>query len=93
MDINISNSCPLSELPSGRGALISYIGGDENAKRRLSELGFVKNAYVTPLFSSPLVDPRTYEIVGTVVALRKETASNIYVIPSKTNSLTEDNEI
>lgn len=93
MDMNISNTCPLSELPLRSGAFILYVGGDENAKRRLAELGFIKNTYLTPLFSSPLGDPRTYEIVGTVVALRKETADNIYVIPTKTNSPTEGDKI
>lgn len=55
-----------------------YIRGEE--KRRLLELGFVKNAIVQPLYNNMLGnDPRVYKIKNTMLALRKEQAQKIYV--------------
>ncbi|MCX7971608.1 MAG: metal-dependent transcriptional regulator [bacterium] len=55
-----------------------YIRGEE--KRRLLELGFVKNSIVEPLYNNMLGDdPRVYKIKNTMIALRKEQAQKIYV--------------
>ncbi|MCS7243996.1 MAG: FeoA domain-containing protein [Candidatus Calescibacterium sp.] len=55
-----------------------YIRGEE--KRRLLELGFVRNSLVEPLYNNMLGDdPRVYKIKNTAIALRKEQAQKIYV--------------
>lgn len=48
-------------------------------KRRLLDLGIVKNTKITPVFKSPSGDPTAFEIRGTLIALRKEDASLIKV--------------
>lgn len=48
-------------------------------KRRLLDLGIVKNTKITPVFKSPSGDPTAFEIRGTLIALRKEDTSLIKV--------------
>ncbi|MFN4219688.1 MAG: DtxR family transcriptional regulator [bacterium] len=56
-----------------------YVRGEE--RRRLLELGFVKNSLIQPLYNNMLgTDPRVYKIKNTTIALRKEQAQKIYVL-------------
>ena len=41
-------------------------------KRRLLDLGFVAGSVIEVLKASPLGDPVSYRVAGTVIALRKE---------------------
>ncbi len=55
-----------------------YLRGEE--KRRILEMGFVKNTIITPIYNNMLGnDPRVYKIKNTKIALRKEQAQKIYV--------------
>lgn len=72
----------LDGLPLGQGGYISSANASEGIKRRLLEYGFSTGNYVTPLFISPMGDPIAYKIMGSVVALRKDTASKIVVTPA-----------
>jgi DtxR family Mn-dependent transcriptional regulator len=49
------------------------------SRRRLMDLGFTEGARVRPVLQTFAGDPRGYEIRGTVVALRREQASQILV--------------
>jgi DtxR family Mn-dependent transcriptional regulator len=51
------------------------------SRRRLMDLGFTEGASVTPVLQTFVGDPRGYEIRGTVVALRRDQASQILVRP------------
>ena len=71
----------LSDLAPGgrttvRGLSPACIGAE---RRRLLDLGLVPGTSVTCLFSSPLGSPRSYEIRGTLIALRTEQAARVLV--------------
>lgn len=47
-------------------------------KRRLLDLGFVAGSVIEVLKASPLGDPVSYRVAGTVIALRKEQSQLIF---------------
>jgi len=49
------------------------------SRRRLMDLGFTEGARVRPMLQTFAGDPRAYEIRGTLVALRREQASQVLV--------------
>lgn len=48
-------------------------------RRRMLDLGMVKNTKIKPVFRSPFGDPTAYEIRGSVIALRKEDSQLVFV--------------
>jgi DtxR family Mn-dependent transcriptional regulator len=49
------------------------------SRRRLMDLGFTEGALVRPVLQTFAGDPRAYDIRGTVVALRRDQASQVLV--------------
>ena len=47
-------------------------------KRRLLDLGFVPGSIIEVLKASPLGDPISYRVAGTVIALRKEESQLLF---------------
>jgi len=70
---------PLYDLPIGKLGRIKSLTAKGNIRRRLMDLGFVENTPVEALRRSPWGDPIAYQIRGTVIALRSEEASKIFV--------------
>jgi ferrous iron transport protein A len=75
----MNNLTPLNLLPVGSSAKIFRLTSKGITRRRMLDLGLIKNTLVKSLFKSPSGDPIAYEIRGTVIALRKEDASKIFV--------------
>lgn len=69
----------LSELEQGKRALVLDINSDNEMRRRLQELGFVKGIEVTCIKKSPLGDPVAFYIRGAVIALRCEDSSCVQI--------------
>lgn len=70
----------LDKLPLNCTGEIEYIKKSCRNYRRLLEMGFTKGCSITPLYLSPMGDPAAYCIRGTVIALRKEDASDILIV-------------
>jgi len=66
-------------LPVGSFGRITRLAACDNTRRRMLDLGFVKNTVVEALRRSPSGDPTAYQVRGAVIALRSEEASNIFV--------------
>ena len=64
----------LTELKRGESAVLDRIDLPEEEARRLMELGFLPGHTVTPAHSAPGGDPRVFQVDGSEVALRRETA-------------------
>ena len=62
----------LYELPLDTVGIINNLNCNGNIRRRLLDLGLVKDTKITPVFKSPSGDPTAYEIRKTIIALRKE---------------------
>lgn len=70
---------PLSCIPIGSCGEIVAIQPTFKNRERLIELGFTKDTEIIPLHISPIGDPTAYFIRGSVMALRKEDADNIFI--------------
>ena len=69
----------LDKIKPGQKAKILKINSDYELKRRLLDLGILKDSEIKCEFKSPFNDPVAYFIKGTTIALRVEDAKNIYV--------------
>ena len=81
------NIIPLNQLSIGKKAKVAFIKSDINTKRRMLDLGLIKDTIVEPVYLSPSKDPTAYYFRGTVIALRSEDASNIFVTPQMGRSI------
>lgn len=69
----------LNSLKLKQSGIVSNINCDANLKRRLSDLGIIKNTSITPVFKSVLGDPVAYEVRGSIIAIRNKDAKNIQI--------------
>ena len=69
----------LVDLGCGEHGVISRIELPEGFSRRLMELGFLPGGRVKAVRSAPGGDPRVFEVDGSQVALRRETARHICI--------------
>ena len=67
----------LSCLDSGQKGRITELRFSGGKRRRLMELGFIPGAMVTALQRAPFGGAVSYEIMGTVIALRSADARRI----------------
>jgi ferrous iron transport protein A len=67
----------LTELKRGESAILESIDLDEYEARRLMELGFLPGQRVTAAQAAPGGDPRVFQVDGSEVALRRETARHL----------------
>lgn len=69
----------LWDMEAGERKRIVEIDCNSSLKRRLMELGFVKDGEVLCVGESPFKDPKAYEVRGIVVALRGIEGKQIWV--------------
>ena len=78
-----SNVVRLSDLANDHPAEV--VGLDDAcqgfSRRRLMDLGFTAGARIRPFLRTFAGDPRAYEVRGTLVALRRDQASQVLVRP------------
>jgi ferrous iron transport protein A len=67
----------LTQLKRGESAILESIDLDEYEARRLMELGFLPGHRVTAAQAAPGGDPRVFQVDGSEVALRRETARRL----------------
>ncbi|HOA81894.1 MAG TPA: FeoA family protein [Defluviitaleaceae bacterium] len=70
---------PLNKVNVGQTCIIKELKVTGKQRRRLLDLGFIKDTQVKVIRKSPLGDPTAYLIRKSLVALRKEEASNVLV--------------
>jgi ferrous iron transport protein A len=76
---NVSSTLRLAEVPAGEQAILDRLELPEDEARRLMELGFLPGQPVVPAMSAPGGDPRVFRVDGSEIALRRETASKLFV--------------
>ena len=72
-------SATLVDLRRGDAAILERIDLPGDDARRLMELGFLPGVRVTAGLSAPGGDPRVFQVDGSEIALRRETARNLKV--------------
>lgn len=73
------NLITLNDLPINTKGYINNLSCTGNIRRRLLDLGLVKNSSIIPVLISPSGDPRAFEVRGSLIAIRKEDANLIYI--------------
>ena len=68
---------PLAVANPGDKVTVVRIGGNEEGRQHLADLGFVPGSPIRPLYAAPLGDPRAYLICETVIALRQRDAATV----------------
>ncbi|MCG8373291.1 MAG: ferrous iron transport protein A [Balneolales bacterium] len=73
---------PLTTLKQGKTSTISKIGeGITGAeRRRLLDLGIYPGATISHRFNAAPGEPIAYEVLGSIIALRKEQTENIFMV-------------
>lgn len=69
----------LNSLNEGQVCKVIDIKSDKSTKRRLNDIGLIKNTEIKCLQKSPFGDPVAYLIRGAVIALREEDSSKIII--------------
>ncbi len=69
----------LNDIELGKTVKIKDIMFDGNQRRRMLDLGLVKNTKIETLYRSPSGDPTAYFIRGAVIALRSEDSKKIII--------------
>lgn len=75
------NSIPLPAVAPNRDYIIDHIIPGKTSPENYKGYGIFPGSKIRLLFSSPSRNPSAYEIMGTVIALRHEDSSNIFVMP------------
>jgi len=69
----------LVDLRQGDAAVLDRIDLPGDEARRLMELGFLPGSTITAGLSAPGGDPRVFQVDGSEIALRRETARKLKV--------------
>jgi ferrous iron transport protein A len=75
----------LFDLRRGEAGVVDEIDLPTDDARRLMELGFLPGATVTAGLSAPGGDPKVFQVDGSEVALRGETARHMKIRRSHSN--------
>lgn len=76
----MSKKSTLKEIKPGQCAVVSELRSTGCMRRRLLDIGLIKNTKVECLGRSPGGDPSAYLIRGAVIAIRSEDCDNILVL-------------
>ena len=71
----------LAELRKGDAGVLDRIDLPAEEARRLMELGFLPGARIIAGLSAPGGDPRVFQVDGSEIALRRETARRLKIRP------------
>jgi len=74
-----AQAATLVDLRRGDAAILDRIDLPRDDARRLMELGFLPGTRVIAGFSAPGGDPRVFQVDGSEIALRRETARRLKV--------------
>ena len=69
----------LNQLKKGEKAIIKDIELEGSIKRRLLDIGLIKESVVECVLESPLKDPKAYWIRGALIAIRGNEAKKIFI--------------
>ena len=69
----------LADLREGESGVVDALKLPEDVALRLMELGFIPGTTVMAGRAAPGGDPRVYRVDGSDIALRRETASHLFL--------------
>lgn len=75
----MSQNCSLNELNPGETAVVKELKTRGSIRRRLLDIGLVKDTKIECVGKSPAGDPAAFLIRGAVIAIRYEDMKDIVV--------------
>ena len=75
----MSQNCSLNELNPGETAVVKELKTRGSIRRRLLDIGLVKDTKIECVGKSPAGDPAAFLIRGAVIAIRSEDMKDIEV--------------
>ena len=75
----MSQNCSLNELNPGETAVVKELKTRGSIRRRLLDIGLVKDTKIECVGKSPAGDPAAFLIRGAVIAIRSEDMNDIVV--------------
>jgi len=69
----------LDQLKPKAVGIVVELTNEGAERRRMIDLGLLPGTRVEVVMGNPLGDPRAYQIRGSVVALRREQAKQVYI--------------
>lgn len=75
----MSENCSLNELNPGQTAVVEELKTKGSIRRRLLDIGLVRDTMVECVSRSPAGDPTAFLIRGAVIAIRSEDLKDIVV--------------
>lgn len=75
----MSQNCSLNELNPGETAVVKELKIRGSIRRRLLDIGLVKDTKIECVGKSPAGDPAAFLIRGAVIAIRSEDMKDIVV--------------
>ena len=75
----MSQNCILNELNPGETAVVKELKTRGSIRRRLLDIGLVKDTKIECVGKSPAGDPAAFLIRGAVIAIRSEDMKDIVV--------------
>lgn len=75
----MSQNCSLNELNPGETAVVKELKTRGSIRRRLLDIGLVKDTKIECVGRSPAGDPAAFLIRGAVIAIRSEDMKDIVV--------------
>ena len=76
----MSESHTLADLKNGEVGVVASIVGDTSVKQRLSSMGLVKGTEIEVEHNSLFGDPRTYQVRGYSICMRKLEAEQVLLV-------------
>jgi ferrous iron transport protein A len=80
------NACNLNQLGVGCKGCVVAVGGDEDLRRRLLEMGFCNGASVETIRKAPLGDPIEFRLRGYHLSLRSDQARHVKIQMAAANA-------
>jgi len=77
--VNIMRKNTLNELKKGEKAIVKELQIEGSMKRRLLDIGLIKDSIVECVLESPLKDLKAYWIRGALIAIRSNDAKKIFI--------------
>lgn len=71
----------LDQLGTDEPAVVVALGCQGPGRRRLMDLGLLPGTEIVAAMASPLGDPVAYRVRGSMIALRREQARTVVVMP------------
>jgi len=70
----------LSDLEPGEKGVVTKVVGGGATRRRMLDMGLVRNTEITVVRKAPLGDPVEFLLKGYNLSLRREEAEKVYVL-------------